>query len=162
MGYMLVGSDSHMQSMLKELVKPVVQLDNFNRKYLETADYVVGPKAVGESALLQFHYDNSFYLIRESCPPISIKGTYCGPKMKSTFFIEVVIVKASSGSELILAFDVYNADQCVDVGYPAKVQIQATPVQPALSYIERHNLLKTLIRFISIPNLYLKPIAPSH
>ena len=162
MGYMLVGSDSHMQSMLKELVKPVVQLDNFNRKYLETADYVVGPKAVGESALLQFHHDNSFYLIRESFPPISIKGTYSGPKMKSTFFIEVVIVKASSGSELILAFDVYIADQCVDVGYPAKVQIQATPVQPALSYIERHNLLKTLIRFISIPNLYLKPIAPSH
>ena len=134
-----------------QMMSPVVQLDKCNQTYPETNDYMVGPKADGDRTMLLFQPDgSSFYLINHSCPPKRIEGTYTGQKIKG-FVLDTEVVISSTGSQLILAFDVSDIGRSA---YQYKQKLH--------SFSSRRNILKTLIQSISIPNLYLKAIAPSH
>jgi len=130
--------------MLGSILSPVVQLDRNNLRDLEQNDYVVGPKADGERAVLQFQSSTgSFFLLRQSCPPTRIEGAYTGAVLNDGFLLDTEVVIFPSGTQLILAFDV-----CAPQG--------------GKHYVKRRNLLNDILRSVSIPNLHLKPIAPAH
>ena len=77
---------------------------------------MVGPKADGERAMLLFQSTtNSFYLIRQTCSPILIKGTYTGPNIEGGFILDTEVVVTSSGLQLILAFDTCDSARCAEL-----------------------------------------------
>jgi hypothetical protein len=140
------------------MMSPVVQLNTLNRRMLETGDYMVGPKADGERAMLLFQSaTNSFYLIRQSCSPILIKGTYTGPNIEGGFILDTEVVVTSSGLQLILAFDVCKLGRC------AELEINSHSIfQRYTSFSQRHKVLKAILQSVLMPNLRLKLMVPSH
>ena len=133
-----------------EKFSPVEQLTQRNRSSLETDDYVVGPKADGERAFLVFEAATStFYLIRHLLPPTKIEGSYIGPPILGGFILDTEVVVTFSGDQLILAFDVYPT-------------IEDNLIYRNTVFKERRDTLTKILNSVVMPNLQLKPIAPSH
>ena len=139
-------------SAMLQMLSPVVQLDKKNKMNLETESYVVGPKADGDRAQLLFEPKTAFlYLITQSSSPLLLEGTYIGLE-KDAFILDTEVVSTSSGKKVILAFDI------------CAVQNSQMPFSRTsqMSFFQRQKQLERMIESISIPNLYLKPVAPSY
>ena len=85
----------------------VLQLHKYNQQYLETNDYMVGPKAGRDCTMLIFQPGgSSFYPINNYLPTKWIEGTYTGPEID--FFLDKEVVFSSTPLQLILKFEVID------------------------------------------------------